>query len=112
MNFSKSLGSFEEIVLLAIVGLTTTNSAYGTSIRKRVSEATQREIAVGALYSTLERLEAKKLVSSWRGEATPERGGRPKRFFRIEGAGKEALEAMDATRKKLKIISRGSFGLV
>src|SRR5579871_2376446 len=84
------LGEFEKIVLLALVRLG--DKAYGNAIRRTVEERIGRAPSVGALYTTLERLEDKGMVSSFWGEATPERGGRPKRYFRLEAPGIQALE--------------------
>jgi DNA-binding PadR family transcriptional regulator len=99
MADNKLLGSFEEIVLLAILRLTT--DAYGAQIRKTVEEATGRSVSIGAIYATLDRLERKHFVVSWQGEATPERGGRAKRYFRIESEGRQALYETQETRRRL-----------
>jgi len=96
---SYSLGNFEELVLLAVFRLA--ENAYGASIRQAVAEATGRDTSVGAVYATLDRLERKGYVKSWLGEGTPERGGRPKRYFSVEGAGEEALRVTEGMRKKL-----------
>lgn len=93
------LGEFEEIVLLAILKLG--SDAYGTTIRDIIEEATERSVSVGALYATLDRLERKKFVRSWQGEATAERGGRAKRYFAIEALGKGALKAAEDSRRLL-----------
>lgn len=90
MGNRKYLGEFEEIVLLAIVHLRA--NAYGMKIRSEIQERANRKPSLGAIYTTLERLEEKGYVSSWVGEPTPERGGRAKKFFRIEGAGQRALQ--------------------
>jgi DNA-binding PadR family transcriptional regulator len=66
---------------------------YGVSIRRDVSAAVSREISLGAVYATADRLEAKHFISSRLGDATMERGGKPKRLFRIEPAGVAALAA-------------------
>ena len=84
-----SLGEFEQIVLLAIVRLG--HDAYGVSIRSEIAVRTGRETAPGALYTTLDRMEEKGLVRSWLGEATPQRGGRSKRYFAMTKTGMEAL---------------------
>lgn len=84
------LGEFERAVLVALVRLG--DDAYGVTIRRHLADRLQREIAIGAIYTTLQRIEDKGLVSSFMGDPTPERGGRAKRFFRIEAAGLEALE--------------------
>ena len=83
------LGEFEQIVLLAIFRLG--DQAYGVPIRREIGERAGREVTVGALYSTLDRLEAKGHVSSWFADPTAERGGRSRRYFRVEPAGLEAL---------------------
>lgn len=94
-----SLGNFEEIVLLAVVRLG--EDAYGAKIRQTVAEATKRDVSIGAVYATLDRLERKGYLKSWQGEATPERGGRAKRYFKVEGAGVRALNDTAAARNRL-----------
>ncbi|MGH7047552.1 MAG: PadR family transcriptional regulator [Stellaceae bacterium] len=79
------LGHFEEMVLRAVWRLG--ENAYGVTIRRELAERAGLERSVGAVYTTLERLESKGYVSSRMGEPTPERGGRAKRFFRIEAPG-------------------------
>jgi PadR family transcriptional regulator, regulatory protein PadR len=93
------IGEFEEFVLLAILKLQ--ENAYGVPIRDALQEATGRMVSVGALYATLNRLEEKGLVSSEAGEATPERGGRAKRYFKVEGRGIIALNQAEAARRHL-----------
>ena len=83
------LGAFEQQVLAALLRLRA--DAYGVSIRREIMERTGRDVAVGAIYATLDRLEAKGYVSSRLGEATPERGGRAKRYFDILAPGERAL---------------------
>jgi DNA-binding PadR family transcriptional regulator len=88
------LGEFEQAVLLAIIRLG--SGAYGVTIRRDLEERLGRPISIGAIYTALERLEAKGFVSSWTGGATHERGGRAKRFYRIDAPG---LHALDEARK-------------
>jgi PadR family transcriptional regulator PadR len=83
------LGEFEQIVLLAVFRLK--DQAYGVPIRREIEKRAGRAVTVGALYSTLDRLEAKGFVSSWFGDPTAQRGGRSRRYFRVEPAGVEAL---------------------
>ena len=83
------LGQFEEITLLALMALG--ENAYGVTIRRKISEAAERDVSIGAVYTTLERLERKGYVSSRLGEPLAERGGRAKRYFRIEAPGARAL---------------------
>ena len=92
-----SLGTFEYEVLAVL--MQEPSNSYGSSIRHRIKIHTQREPSVGALYTTLERLESKGFVTSWWGEATAERGGRRKRFYRIEAMGEDALRRTDSRRK-------------
>jgi DNA-binding PadR family transcriptional regulator len=101
------LGDFEELVLLAVLRLG--ENAYGVTIRDAVEEAINRKSSTGAIGATLERLARKGLVSSRWGEATPERGGRRKKYFRIEGAGVRALEASELARTRLRAGIRPGF---
>jgi PadR family transcriptional regulator PadR len=85
------LGEFEQIVLLAVVRLG--KNAYGVPVRREIEQRTRRSLTVGALYRTLDRLEEKGYVSSWLSDPVPERGGRSKRYFRVEPLGIRALNA-------------------
>jgi len=100
------LGEFEEIVLLTVARLG--GNAYGVSIRQTVEEVAGRPTSIGAIYTTLERLEEKGFVSSRQGEPTPERGGRAKRYFTIEASGHQALAEAERVRRSL----RGGFAPV
>lgn len=93
------LGNFEEIVLLATLRLG--DDAYGAKIRQTLEEATEKSVSIGAVYATLDRLERKGFVTSWQGEPTAERGGRAKRYFRVEGHGVEALNETEMARRRL-----------
>jgi PadR family transcriptional regulator len=86
---SDVLGTFEQAVLVAILHLR--EDAYGRAILKEVQARLQRNVSAGAVYATLDRLEAKGLASSRLGSGTPERGGRPRRFYTLERAGVQAL---------------------
>jgi len=90
------LGRFEELVLLALVRLR--ENAYGVTIRREIAERIDRHVSFGAVYTTLERLERKGYVSSRVGEPTPERGGRAKKYFRIE---KPGIRALNETREAI-----------
>lgn len=89
MREAHTLGEFEQIVLLAILRLG--DHAYGVTIREEIQARTDRDPAPGALYTTLDRLEEKGLVTSHFGDPTPERGGRAKRFFEVSANGVEAV---------------------
>jgi DNA-binding PadR family transcriptional regulator len=84
------LGEFEQIVLLAALRLG--KNAYGVTIWEEIEKRTGRPVMLGAVYATLDRLEAKRYISSKVGDPTPERGGRAKRFFKITAQGSAALE--------------------
>ena len=83
------LGEFELIVMYALVQLG--SNAYGMTIRADIEDRIERNVSVGAIYTTLDRLEKKGYVSSRVGEATPERGGRAKKYFKIEAPGELAF---------------------
>jgi DNA-binding PadR family transcriptional regulator len=104
------LGSLEQIVLLALLRLG--DNAYGMTVRREIEERTGRDLSIGAVYATLERLEAKGYVSSTLGEPTPERGGRAKRFFRLEASGERALRASQDAIRKMTAGMRRRFGTV
>jgi DNA-binding PadR family transcriptional regulator len=89
MGNKEWLGEFEQIVLLAVLRLRT--DAYGFGVQQEIQRRTGRTCSIGALYTTLDRLEQKGFVSSWMGEPTPERGGRAKKFFKVEASGEAAL---------------------
>ena len=92
------LGSLEHIVLLAVARLA--SDAYGMTVRREIEKRTGRNVSIGAIYATLERLESKGFVSSSIGEPTAERGGRAKRLFQIEMEGERALgTSQDAIRR-------------
>lgn len=99
------MGEFEELLLLAIIRLR--DNAYGVTMRQELEERAGRLVSIGALYTTLERLEEKGFISSRQGEKTPERGGRAKRYYKVEAAGlsalNESLEARDRMRLGLDL---------
>jgi PadR family transcriptional regulator PadR len=79
------LGEFEYLLLTAAARLG--EDAYGAAIRKEIESSTGRRCSIGALYTTLDRLEAKGFIATWMGDATPQRGGRPKRMVRVKPKG-------------------------
>ncbi len=87
---SAPLGEFEVVVLMAVLHLG--SDAYGTSIRDDIEQRTGRPVSRGAVYITLERLEEKRLLQSKIGGATPKRGGRPKRLFRVTPLGVKGIQ--------------------
>ena len=84
-----ALGEFEQAVLLAVAYLD--EDAYGVTIRREIESRTRRTIAIGALYTALERLERKGYVRSTMSDPTPRRGGRSKRHFHLTPEGRGAL---------------------
>jgi DNA-binding PadR family transcriptional regulator len=93
------LGEFEQIVLLAILRLD--DSAYGASIRAEIEKCTDREPTPGAMYTTLDRLEAKGMLTSRMGDPTPERGGRAKRYFKVTRTGEAAVARAQRAYQRL-----------
>jgi PadR family transcriptional regulator PadR len=89
------LGSFEEQVMLAVIR--TAQDAYGMIVRREIESQTDREIAIGAVYATLERLEAKDLVTSRRGTVD----GVSRRLFTVTSRGVAALAQTKAMRERL-----------
>jgi PadR family transcriptional regulator, regulatory protein PadR len=100
------LGEFEHIILLALLRLE--DRAYGVTVRQEIESRTHREVSIGAVYATLDRLEIKGYVKSHRGDPTPERGGRSKRFFRVTAKG---VEAVSHTQRALLNMTEG-LGLI
>lgn len=94
------LGEFEQIVLLALIQLG--DEAYGVLVRQEISTRTARDVSIGAIYSTLDRLEGKGFVTSALGESTPERGGRAKRYFALTAAGRKALEESQSALARMR----------
>jgi DNA-binding PadR family transcriptional regulator len=78
--------------------------AYGAAILTEIAEQAGRRVSSGALYVTLDRLESKGLIETWRGDPTPERGGRPKRFVRVT---RDGLDALRDVRQALLKLWRG-----
>lgn len=97
------LGEFEYLLITAAAGLG--EEAYGAAIRAQIEETTGRSCSIGALYTTIERMESKGLLQTWMGEATSQRGGRSKRMVRVTPTGMQAAkEFYDAVMR----ISRGA----
>jgi DNA-binding PadR family transcriptional regulator len=90
------LGEFELILLLTILRLG--DDAYGVPLSRELSQLRGSDVSVGSVYAALDRLELKGLISSRLGEATAERGGRAKRYFRITEVG---LRSVEETRRVL-----------
>jgi DNA-binding PadR family transcriptional regulator len=87
--YAPILGELEQIVLLALVRLG--NGAYGAAILKEIRDRTGRDVAEGAVYMTLARLEEKKMIASYVGLPTRQRGGRRRRHYLMDRDGERAL---------------------
>jgi PadR family transcriptional regulator, regulatory protein PadR len=102
MSNRQRLGELEQIVLLAILRLG--ENSYGVPIRREIEKRTRRSLTVGALYSTLDRLEDKGYITSWFSDPTPDRGGRSKRYFKVKPLG---LSALRESRQALSAMWEG-----
>jgi PadR family transcriptional regulator PadR len=98
-NTERSLGEFEQIVLLAVLRLG--DEAYGVTILGEITAKTGRNPSPGALYTTLHRMEDKGLVTFRDGSPTPERGGRAKRFVTVTREGRHALASAQTAYRSL-----------
>jgi PadR family transcriptional regulator, regulatory protein PadR len=102
MAKGESLGEFEHLVLLAVLRLK--EDAYGMRVRREIAERTKRDVTIGAVYATLDRLAAKDLIKAELSEPTPERGGRAKRSFHLTAAG---IQAVNRSRQELESMLEG-----
>lgn len=114
MGKGDTLGAFEQLVLLALLRLGP--DAYGMTVRREIQTRTGRSVAIGAVYTTLDRLERQGYVSSHTGgsAAASERQGRARRFFQIESPGRTALarslDVIDRMRADLAPPGRAALG--
>src|SRR5260221_4024042 len=96
---AKRLGRFERDILVVIAQLR--GEGYSVNIAEKAEQLTGRSISLGAVYATVDRLEKKGLVRSRLSEATPERGGKPKRYYSITAPGERALAETRAADAKI-----------
>jgi DNA-binding PadR family transcriptional regulator len=89
MSKTGVLGSFEELVLLAL--LHQGNDAYSVTIRREIEQRSSSQVSMGAVYATLDRLEDKGLIRSRAGDTGPARRGRPRRYYELAPDGAAAL---------------------
>ena len=99
MPKGEALGEFEHLILLAVLRLK--GDAYGMRVRREIEERTGREVTIGAVYATLDRLAEKGMVRSALSDPTPERGGRAKRCYRLEALGERALQESAVAAKRI-----------
>jgi DNA-binding PadR family transcriptional regulator len=104
------LGEFEYLLITAAAGLA--DEAYGAAIREEIETTTGRKCSIGALYTTIDRLETKGLLKTWMGEATAQRGGRSKRMVRVTPKGvlaaKDFYEAVMRVSQGASWVAKGS----
>lgn len=98
----RALGKLEQMVLIAILALG--DDAYGAEIHREIEARTGRDVAVGSIYTALDRLERRDAAESWIGKPTAERGGRRRRFYRIRPAGEQDLAE---SLKTIEAMTRG-----
>jgi len=97
------LGEFEYLIISAAAGLG--EQAYGATIREKIESTGGRACSIGALYTTIDRLEAKGLIRTWMGDATAERGGRAKRMVEVTP---EGVRAATSFYEAVMRVSRGA----
>ena len=97
--YNANLGEFEQIVLLAVARCD--DDAYGITIRDEIRQRIGREVSIGALYVTLDRLTGKGYLRNWLGKATKVRGGRAKKHFALTARGGEALETSRDQQRRM-----------
>ena len=93
------LGSFEELVLLAVAHCGDT--AYGMTVRRQIAERSGRDVTIGAVYSTLERLTAKGLLATRTADPSQQRKGRARRYYRLLPDGADALRQSRAVHDRM-----------
>lgn len=96
---TETLGDFEHLVLLALVRLG--DDAYGMTVRQEIEARTGRTISLGAVYTTLDRLERKAFIRHRIGQPTAERGGRRKKLYRLEPLGARLLRATSRAYERM-----------
>ncbi|MEM8998418.1 MAG: PadR family transcriptional regulator [Acidobacteriota bacterium] len=90
MNDEPRLSDFELLLVLALVRLG--SDAYGAALAREIEDRTQRQVSLGAIYKTLERMAAKDYLSSEVGSPLSERGGRRRKYYQLTAAGQATLE--------------------
>ena len=86
---SRGLGEFEQLLLFAVLRLG--KDAYGARIRQEIEDQTGKPVSAGAVYTGLDRLQGRGLVSAALGAPTASRGGRRKKYYSLEPLGVESL---------------------
>jgi DNA-binding PadR family transcriptional regulator len=104
-----TIGQFEQLVMAAI--LARGHNAYSVTVHATVETLSGgRSVSLGAVYTTLDRLEDKGLITSWLADPTPERGGRAKRHYRLEPDGERALRESVLTARRISMAVEAAWG--
>ena len=98
MGGGSFIGEFEQVVLLAVARL---DDAYGMTVRREIERQTGRDVSIGSVYITLDRLLSKGYVAEHAGSPTPTRGGRSRRIFTLTKAGASVLETARAIQEAM-----------
>ena len=94
------LGEFEELVLLAVTRCG--KDAYGMEVRREIAAQTGRDVSIGAVYATMERLAGKGLLRTLTRARDDDEDGRPRKFFEVTRQGEASLETAEALRRKMR----------
>jgi len=114
MTGDRGLGELEQLLLFSLVELG--DNGYGVVVRELIESETGKALSPGAVYTGYERLERRGLVTSSLGDPTPERGGRPKRYYSLTTRGARLLKdsyerisslASRARMRRLEALARG-----
>lgn len=97
---SEYLGEFEELVLLAVTRCG--HDAYGMEVRREIAARTGREVSIGAVYATMERLATKGLLRATNRTRDDDQDGRPRKFYEVTRSGDEALELAESIRLRMR----------
>lgn len=99
MGRGRHIGELEELMLLAVLRLGA--DADGAGIRSELKEQAGRGVSISTIYVTLMRLEEKGFAHSWKGDSTPERGGKARRYYGLTPEGVEAVRAVRSVRDRM-----------
>jgi PadR family transcriptional regulator len=102
MDEQLKLGDFEGAILMSVYA--NGDNAYGVTIRQEADSILGKTAAIGAVYTTLDRLEKKGFVRSWEGDPDAKRGGRRKKYYAVEGAGLRALQQKAQAVKQAALV--------
>ena len=101
MKSFRTLGGFESMLMLSVLRLG--EQACGITIRHELLDKAKKDVAIGAIYTCLERLERKGFVESWLGDPTAARGGRAKRYYRLTAKGLKILNETQSALRGLMV---------